>query len=397
MLNEIKEFEQYTDSLDTAEIRLKYRGIRNNLSGVTRAMTIVARKLYFDDQNPEGRISRVKDNLKAWCGDPKIINPGDICPEIRQNWLPDFIISVHGQKRLDGFDNYLNSEEDIKGYPRYQEICDMFEFIKTNFNTGAFRDKKTREQIMAFSKKITFFSKELGDSEADRRRSRSEYTQVSNILYAMYELNKNYGTSGYNKKMFNDRLEKASRNDFKKITYEKIVADAVAAGPLNRYYLVCEKENLFDVEYKNKKPFQKKSWSKATKGKEDLILKIVAAVLLGQRSFDAEEVLSADYVLINDLVPVNKTDIANWLKGNGKLDSMAEYSFKGKKLFESEDLKNVAAVGVDSAWMEDCRYAVIPENQLDAYLSKHQGAVFYSDPGAGKFLQKNIKYEPINN
>ena len=70
MLNELLEFEQYTYDL-TAEmpvIRLKHKTICNSLSGTARAMTIIARWSYYNQNNS---IAQVKNDLQAWCGDPR--------------------------------------------------------------------------------------------------------------------------------------------------------------------------------------------------------------------------------------------------------------------------------------------------------------------------------------
>ena len=53
MLNEVAEYEQYTYSLDTYQSvhRLRHKTICDKLQGMPRAMTIIARKLLFDERD----------------------------------------------------------------------------------------------------------------------------------------------------------------------------------------------------------------------------------------------------------------------------------------------------------------------------------------------------------
>ena len=119
-------------------------------------------------------------------------------------------------------------------------------------------------------------------------------------------------------------------------------------------------------------------------------MKTIAVVLLEQQSIDA----NGRY---KDVVPVNKTDLANWLKGTGTKgpESLAKYSIKERPLFPlfDRDIDNVAFMSVDHTWMDSHGWNVIPEHELDRYLEEHPYAVFFSDPGAGAYLRKNTRYE----
>ena len=94
MLNELIEFENYTYSLDSNEpvYRLKHKNLSNSLSGVTRAMTIIARKCYYDE-NVIDKIGHCKNTLRVWCGDPKGDQPASrVCEGGRERQAhPRFI------------------------------------------------------------------------------------------------------------------------------------------------------------------------------------------------------------------------------------------------------------------------------------------------------------------
>ena len=194
--------------------------------------------------------------------------------------------------------------------------------------------------------------------------------------------------------MFNENLNRADKNDFKKIMYEKIIADAITSGPLKRYYLVCENVDLSGISVKTKEktsyPFtqgKEKSgkWSVPTKKKADLILKTVAAFLLEQEFRDSEELYSG-------FVPVNLTNIANWLAGNINVNMLQSFSIDSRPLVTYDSIDNVAAIGIDTEWMQSCGWKVISEENLDAYLTAHPSAEFFSDFGAGQFMKRGVRY-----
>lgn len=427
MLNEIREFEQYTYPLDAEKpsIRLKHGTICNELSGTARAMKIIARKSIFDHDGSgridQERINQAKNDLQVWCGDLKG-KPEKASDGIVFSWLPDYMVTQLGKEKASKFETHLKEKKGLDAFPSYSDVCSLFEDVKS-FEFDTFRDKVRRKELMDKAKRLSLFCKELGKesgkSEEEREESGKDkdqpkaegtsrlYGAFYNILKALNTLNGRYGGRGFNKKMFDDKLDRTEKNDFKKITYEKIIADAIAEGPLTRYYLICEKDDLSDIEYVTKKtdketnetkvkrsrPFQEKikknrkiEWSNSTKTKADIIMKSVAAVLLEQKSRDAKD-------LYDGAVPVNKTDIANWLAGYKKTLELDQFEINGRRLFKSEKIDNVAAVSIDTDWMKSCGWRVIPENELDQYLSKNPETVFFSDPGAGAFLQKNVKYE----
>ena len=352
MLNEVKEYEQYTYPLDAKHPakRLKHRALCNELSGTARAMTIIARKSISEYEGP-GRVDHAIRVLQVWCGDPKG-DPETISEKIEYAWLPNYMIQILGEEKALKFEDYLMKETSLKSFPRYKEVCSLFRDIHADFNFDTIRTESKREPYLNKAKKISLYSKELGELGDDegkknqRKKTSSAYSPVYNIIKALVVLNGRFGTRGYKQKMFNDKLVRPDKNDFKKITYEKIVADAITAGPLKR---------------------------------------TVAAFLLEQEARDATD----QYV---GYAPVNLTDISNWLASSTKMESLKAYKINGLPIFMLEPIDNVAAISINTNWMQSCGWKIVTEEKLDAYLAEHPNAIFYSDHGSGQFLRKNVRY-----
>lgn len=393
MLNEIKEYEQYTYPLDVEHpaIRLKHKTLCNELSGTARAMTIVARKSIFDHNDPE-RIEHAKNDLQVWCGDPEG-NPDKASEEIVFSWLPDYMIKHLGEEKALRFEEYLMTEPGLNAFPRYSEVCSLFKDIHAGFNIDTYRDKGNRKQLMDKAKLLRLYCKELGEDEAQRKKTSGSYAPIYRVINALNILNGRYGKQGYNKELFNVNPDRTEKNDFKKIMYDKIIADAIAAGSLKRYYLICEKSDFSKISVQTEKktsyPFTKRnkdgSWSEPTKKKADLIMKTVAAFLLEQEARDAEDIYDG-------FVPVNLTDIANWLAGSTGTDMLKSFSIESRPLFTFDAIDNVAAIGIDPEWMKSCGWRIITDDSLGSCIAEHSDVEFYSDFGAGKLMKKGVRY-----
>ena len=398
MLNEIKEFEQYTYPLNVEHpaVRLKHKPLCNGLSGTARAMTVIARKSVFDHNGP-GRIEYTKNDLQVWCGDLKG-DPEKASEEIVFAWLPNYMTQILGEEKAIIFEDYLMTESGLDAFPRYSEICALFRDIHNDLSIETYRDRDQRNQYVDKAKILRLYCKELGEDENQRKATSGKYAPVYRLINALNTLNSRFSdvgyNVGYNKKMFNDELKRPDKNDFKKITYEGIVADAIAAGPLKRYYLVCDYTGLSEISYKTKKtirfPFTKSKkengeWSEPTKNKADLIMKTIAAFLLEQEGRAAESPYEG-------FAPVNLTDIANWLAGSSGTDTLKAFEIESRPLFVFDAIDNVTTISIDTEWMQTCGWEIIPEEDLVVYLANHPDAEFYSDHGAGQHLRKNVRY-----
>ena len=217
MLNEIKEYEQYTYPLDAKHPakRLKHRALCNELSGTARAMTIIARKSISEYEGPV-RVDHAIRVLQVWCGDPKG-DPETISEKIEYAWLPNYMIQILGEEKALKFEDYLMKETSLKSFPRYKEVCSLFRDIHADFNFDTIRTKSKREPYLNKAKKISLYSKELGELGDDegkknqRKKTSSAYSPVYNIIKALVVLNGRFGTRGYKQKMFNDNLPIGSK------------------------------------------------------------------------------------------------------------------------------------------------------------------------------------------
>lgn len=391
MLNEKKEFEQYIFPLngERKETRLKHKTITNNLSGISRAMTIIARSSLFKDSSP-GNIEQAKNDLMVWCGDAKG-NPQKASDNIVFGWLPEYLVKVLGEKKAAAFKTYLAEEPELHNYPHYDEVCSLFNYLHQNFCIEAFKEKAQREQMIHAMKYLKAYCKGLGNSETQRKKTSKKFSEIYNVLATLDMLNKRFGSKGFNKRIFNNNLERAERNDFKKTMYDKAIADAMAFGPLKRYYLVCDNPEFFNICYKTpsktSSPFSKGNWSTPTYNKADLITKTTAAFLLEQHFRRAAN-------KHDGLAPINQTDIKNWCVNSPDMNGLKNYSIEGRPLFVKTDrTKNVSFLSIDPTWMADCGWQIVPEENLDEYIDEHLDATFFSDWGSGEYLKEYQYYD----
>jgi len=421
MLNEIREFEEYTYPLDTEQsiVRLKHQNICNKLSGIGRAMTIIARRSLSIHRGPDS-IAAAKNDLQVWCGDPSG-NPEKASEGITFGWLQRYIIEILFEEKALEFESFLMETPKVKSSSHYREICDMYKHIRAGVSIETFRKAKQRKKLVdettACCELCVELNKELGIGGKDGKKD-NKFAAPKNAIVALDTLYSKFGhNSGFNEDLFvndlldlkrfypkkdgkkwepspEDKKKKEDTNDFKKTTYEKIIADAIAAGPLKRYYLVCEHEDLSEIKYiqdsgKETTPFSKTQMKRtdSNKKKHDFVLKEIAAFMLEQEFRRAED-------LYDSIVAVNNTDMANWMVSTPETAKVnRRYQIAGRPLFLNDMIaNNVTRLGIDKQWMESCGWRVIEEGNLDAYLEEHPEAVFYSDAGCGQYLQKNIRY-----
>lgn len=291
MLNEWIELQQYTFDLEsgTCKPRLNYRNICNKLSGMERAMTVVARFGYYHAGAQEP-IAFTRQLLKTWCG------ASEDCPsgfEQLRCWLPRYIEKV------------LIAPRQASG-------------------TSVSRLEAALEDL---SKKKTEFGKKL------------MIPYISD--------------------------EEASRwvNDYKKITYDGILAAAIEQGPLQNRLLVC-RSDLFA-------PIRKRR-GRLLPADRDRISKLLAAFLLGRTNE------------LQEYAVINKSDIANWCEDDPKLDKddYDKYFFGDEPLFSVKQVgSNVVKLTVAQGYLALCAPALCPEGELTADV------IAYADLGAGRSFE----------
>ena len=174
------------------------------------------------------------------------------------------------------------------------------------------------------------------------------------------------------------------------ISYEKVVANAVHIGPLKRYYLVCREgaEEALESNGNKLRVYGKKRKQKDCE-KADNVLRLVAAYLLKQRLTGTEA------------NQVNMTDLGYWAQNKKVCDSEyfrsvnkgKEYGiqYKKKRIYSSETIKkNITKIVVNPQYLADFDFQLVEEEEFAGVAS---GYTFFSDFGAGKPLQKEMRYD----
>lgn len=407
MLNEIKEFEQYTTKPEDEEKhRLKYITLlKEKLGGIERAMTVIARHYIFDgeyggDFDVE-KEEKVREILKAWCGFNSTAEVAE------KDWLKDYIKQVFLDTAVDRCKttiknatieesekekllSLLDKKELVSGIPLFkndEEMKKADEPIITN-NKGNKNKKITIRNVEELKRILKNYS-ELN------KETTYDINVIHFAIQALYLLS--FKNRSFSHKLYYAETTKTD-NDLKSITYERIIANALELGKLETYYLVCEKD-LFEAGLASKKttkkentttilPLPKGSKKDITshKNARDLILKITASYLL-QKNILLKNNTEQDYVYYN------QADIKNWL-----VLEKAEIGSKGLSIFRYGKEKdpaplfnvttisnNVSKLKVHSEWIKNFRLI-----KAEDIKNLKSGLIYYSDCGAGECLEKHV-------
>lgn len=354
MLNEIKEYEEYTlpiESLaDVENPRLKFFTlIKKSFSGLERALTIIARH-YINDA-AEIDEEKIKNYLREWLGFEVIDSENNKINERRTDgWLNNYIRKVFLENLLQECRNKCAEFEKISDISSTDEIDDLMK-------------KKDA----------------LPDFDSDKSLALS-VGQLKYAIEALYKLR--YKAKLFENPMFSVENEKTPEskqgNNFKQITYDLIIANAINLGALQKYYLVCKNDPFQNViKYSEKK--NKCSKLKATD--EDLILKIAATYLL-QRLYSNS---NQEYLYVNQM------EICNWLLERANPDKFELEKYKiqpsNEKIFyESIIGGNVKKIKVHPEFISN--FEIVEESKL----IENDGRIFFSDFGANFYLSKNKRY-----
>ena len=188
-------------------------------------------------------------------------------------------------------------------------------------------------------------------------------------------------TKQYRVKVFDDSSN-TGKNNYKMTTFDNSVADAIAEGPLHRYYLVCRKgaDKLLNNNGRMLDPSQKKNGEQI-----DAIFKLIALYLIQKR------------ITGNTYNYVNNAELGNWthkyaitkddyFKSKGKI-----LKYKDKEI--SQSIKtlsgNVSKIQICPEYLEAGQFRIVEEKDFNGV---EEGFTFYSDQGAGKKLAEKIFY-----
>ena len=296
MLNEIKEYEQYTilpatpkESRLACVNFLKKTKDSVSLSGLERAMTTIARYYLFNLNLDETSVEEV---LKAWCGFNHNENIAEISRDIN-GWL----------KRL-------------------------IQLMKTN-------------------------------------KSNAEKADLA--LEKLSNKNKQFGKSPLN--------TNSIENNFKEITYEGVIANALTMGRLENYCLIC-----------NGNDFETYLQTNSSKIDCDLLCKAIAYYLL-QKQFAGQK-----YVYFNE------TDLGNWMSKRGDKLKFKTFLakdtnvalFEKKSLYGSDKGKNIVKYKVQEDFLTKFKFAIIKQSEIDKIdRIEYPNLVIYEDEGSGVPLKVN--------
>lgn len=364
MLNEIGEYEHYT--LTPQEIaaceypRLKYFTlIKRDFSGLERALTIVARHFLFADNAPrtsDSELDELREILKAWCG---FRNAARNLPPNFDGWLVTYIRYAFLNEKINSCREKISR---LKSVDLQATLTDLLEKFSAQDNLEEFSEPLAKLESL-----VTTQCDELEDMMEGLK-------QIVTLLRAQIKLslkNKNFS-----KNLFGS-LNQQGDTPFRAITYDRIIANALLAGKLRRYYLVCDDE-LFRAK-KILKGTRKLSATDA-----DMVLKMTAEYLLQRRHTSQE------------FTETNDSNLMNWLVGSRKPENFARDSYvfadSGEKIFEVLKVNlggiNALKIKLHPKWTSHFILAEDGTGDVDSIF----GRIFFSDAGSSELLRESVKY-----
>lgn len=369
MLNELREFQEYVMPMDVftnpATRRLKYvTFIKRPLSGLERALTIIARWYIYKDGKTKNDFNEtvVKELLNAWCG---FEHEEDI-PEtsLVNGWLNRYIRQVFLKEAIRDYNAKLESlATDVTG--KY-ELTDILQNISPDGDvTTLTESRKNLEDTM----------KDLSATEIVKLFT-NEQSKIVHTIKTLETLEAK--VNSFNSSIFSTHY--LTKNDFKAIKYERIIANAFHLGKLKQFYLLCDSdpfENELVTKHTNTR-----STTDMSDSDKDLLLRITALYLLQKQNTDQNEVY------------FNQTDLANWLyeKADPKNFELKKYRLttSGEPLFNTISVtNNVTKLKIHKNWIE--HFKIVESCDIDK--PENRGLIFYSDPGCSEYLRYNEKYQ----
>lgn len=378
MLNEKIEYAQYSfdvkqnESAHNARLQYRYlcKGDKDgnvNFSGLERAMIIVARSHMFNLENKN--VDHASFVLQAWCGTK------NTCEELKEDpiydWLNKYIKYCLLAPRIEEIISKGHAEDDDseKVYVTKSEwlphtIYNLLLSVQNNFSDST----------------LSELSEQLQETpEKDWENVYSKYiTPIIRCVSALMMISgkrKQFGHSMFEQAVEIKGAQQNSfnnKNDYKTITYDKILAEASNLGPLKEYYLLLDNPQILS--------------SLSTTSKEiDWLLKTVSAYLLS-KSYASQR-----------YVAVNWTDIYNW-QSNTKDDDFRAWRnklrFNKEPAFTSVTEANQAKLSICPSFIEHFKIvdAADMEQVWNEYKSANKKAVFYKDKGSYFHLVKLEEY-----
>ena len=376
MLNENKEFEQYSFNLDApinkGNCRLKYATLTQSLSGRERAMIIVARWYIFENE-PERKAFNeddVKSFLASWCGF------NDDSNNVEYKHLDKWFI------------RYIRNAF-LKGC---LEECIVEYTTKNHMKTEVYKLLKTisaDDEIGVLERKCNEIEHQIGEFE--KNSNLAKLNKVKECLSYVYSNSPKSPKNIFSNTMF--PKEPKTDNDFKNTYYDRIIANALHSGRLEQYYLVCDIDPFKNNNIVAKARNNGTATPKLLPNDKDLLLKITAYYLLQKKNL----IHGQEFVLFN------KTDLINWLVASDpKLDNdnLKKYILFNtldtliitKSLTVDKNKKpNITKLKLHSDWVK--HFKIVKSYDIDKL--ENRGLIIYSDLGSGFLLEagKDKRYQ----
>lgn len=385
MLNELMEFAQYTapipdpdaagaavwaekrDSytdggLDAVPQRLRYDELADNLSGIRRALTIVARGAL---KGKADRLPFAKNCLRLWCGYTSA--QALPAPEEKEDaalyakldgWLPRYLRLLRAYKLNDVVQS-LSLMEREPAVPA--ALCQK---VRTALQSALFPPETERSDAGRLCRAL--LEDALPQPLPDAARSLLRAIKPVDTLNAMRQ-RLLWRERDYERPAL--RVEDESESDLFAVTFDAILADALEQGPLRSMALVAaacgSPDALYADVWMNKKPMDRKyehfpEW-------EQQLLKLTAMVMQTRR---------AD---VSYPVPFNMTDADNEIGTDVKKKGVCQrFSFAKEKrpIFTLETLSSgVCMLSVSDEWMERGGWRLVEKSERDRYA----GALYFTE------------------
>ena len=371
--------------------RLKYGTlIADKCSGLDRAMTTVARYYIYDMCDGKFNAGDTKEFLKSWCGfryDANVMGTDSL-----NHWLIKYIINVFLYRRLDklelaSMELGLNDDqnEQFRQMKDYIQSCSRENHYDLRCLVDIY-DKTIREIVDSL----------LAEKKIKEGNTKNLSSEISiKLKECLIQINKiceflskwNLKAAQFGQELFSAICSPAvnALNDYRKITYDRIIANALELGKLKTYYLVCNENidpfsDIIRATVPNSKKADKNSLRimKLSDADRDCILKMTAAYLLGRKNDNQE------------WVAINQIDMVNWLTTT-KFNIKKYYITHNKDdipIFDSivignEATKgthgNVAKIKIVSEWVK--RFSIAEKEET-------KERIIFIDQGAGLPLEK---------
>lgn len=379
MLDEKLEFKKLTSAWDEKAQPLRYGNLSNHLSGLEHAMTIVARGFWFSDKKNTPSIACATAYLRSWCGlkrrSPVCYQKGENgweqvdCRSIKDN-LDDFFCYENclGEKHYieklpDDPDGNKSRIELTQAFPHscFRETCPYTEEIKRVYNwlpdyLWALKKDKI-EKSGKEEEARDFFDALFSEKEMDEKIIGEQVKELNeavklNLFSLLLELSDK--RTQFSRHVFHASLKDTDNGKNKEITYERILANAINAGPLQSYTLYTTNPDLDE-----KTCFA--NITKATGGKDDkdlseankrLLLAVAAVYLMGKAE-------NREYVVFN--TPA----FTNWLQGNLPDGGFHIFHYGDKPLFRKSTVSgNIIKLRIEPQWLKDLGLGVCAAGQL---------------------------------